>query len=143
LVLIGEVTDAQAYLTGDKEWVYSEFTLRVREVLKNTTALAVSEGGSLIADREGGRVRFPSGHITLQYVHGQGMPRVGRRYALFLTCDRQEQSSHVLTGYELRGGRVFPLDNPAGGQHPIATAYKDADETLFISDLRTAIANGQ
>lgn len=142
LVVIGEVTDAQAYLSSDKTWVYSEFTVRVEEVLKNTTSVALTQGNSLVADRDGGRVRFPSGHTTLQYVRGQGMPRVGRRYALFLINIEEEQGTYVLTGYELRGGRVFPIDNP-GGQHPIATVYNGTDETSFLSDLRAAVASAQ
>jgi hypothetical protein len=143
LVLIGEVTDAQAYLSEDKDWVYSEFTIRVDEVLKNTGKVTVSQGSSLVTDRDGGGVRFPSGRITIQYIVGQGMPHSGRRYALFLTCDDQQQSIHILTGYELRGGRVFPLDKPGGGQAAAATLYKDADEAAFLNDLRAAIANSQ
>lgn len=141
-VVIGEVTDAQAYLSSEKDWVYSEFTIRVDEVLKNTLGVALTEGSSLIADREGGRVRFPSGRTTLLNIPGQGMPRVGRRYALFLTHPDQEQGAHILTGYELRGGRVFPIDDLGGQRHPIAK-YKGADETSFLSDLRAAVANAQ
>lgn len=141
LVVIGEVTDAQAYVSDDKDWVYSEFTIRVEEVLKNTGSVALTQGTPLIADRDGGRVRFPSGRTTLQYIRGQGMPRAGRRYALFLTHADRELGAHILTAYELRGGRVFPVDNPAGGQHPVATVYKGTDETTFLNDLRTAIAN--
>jgi hypothetical protein len=33
-VVIGEVTDAKAYLSEDRTSVYSEFTIRVGEVLK-------------------------------------------------------------------------------------------------------------
>jgi hypothetical protein len=143
LVVMGAVIDAQAYVSKDKNWVYSEFTIRVDEVLKNTSNITLAQGSSLVADRDGGGVRFPSGRIVIQHIVGQGMPRVGRRYALFLTCDDQEQNIQVLTAYELRGGQVFPIDNPAGGQHPIATAYKNADEVSFLSDLRAAIANPQ
>lgn len=67
------------------------------------------------------------------------MPRTGRRYALFLTQDDQQQSTHILTGYELRGGHVFPLDKPGGGQTPAATLYQGTDETSFLSALRSAI----
>ncbi|MDT7688991.1 MAG: hypothetical protein QOE46_1750 [Acidobacteriota bacterium] len=143
LIVIGEVTDAEANLTEDKDWLYSEFTVRVDEVLKNTSNVTLTRDSSLVVDREGGRVRFPNGHITLQFIPGQGMPRVGRRYTLFLICEEQEQSIHILTGYELRDGRVYPIDNPAGGQHPIATMYKEADETSFLNDLRTAIVSGR
>ena len=137
LVLIGDITDVEAYVSDDKTAVYSEFTIQVDEVLKNTSNLALTQSDSLIADRQGGRVRFPSGHITLLYVRGQGMPRVGRRYALFLTHIDQEQNSNILTGYELRGGRVFPIDSTVGSQ------YKEIKETVFLNDLRTAVANAQ
>jgi hypothetical protein len=137
LILIGEVTDVEAYLSNEKTAVYSEFIIRVDEVLKNTSNLAPTQGSSLIADRQGGRVRFPSGHTTLLFVQGQGMPRVGRRYALFLTHTGQEQSANILTGYELRGGRVFPIDSPVGKQ------YKEAEETIFLNNLRTAVADAQ
>lgn len=143
LILMGEIVDAQAYISNDTAAVYSEFTVRVGEVLKNTRGVTLAEGSSLAADRQGGRVRFPNGGTSLQYVQGQGLPRVGRRYVLFLTLTNQEQGAHILTGYELRGGRVFPIDNPAGGQHPIATVYKDADETSFLNDLRAAVADAQ
>ena len=144
-VVIGEVAEAQAFLSEDKTEAYSEFTLRVDEVLKNDQRTPISQGSSIIIERAGGRVRFPSGHIALSFVSGQGMPRVGRRYALFLTHNFsifggiQEQDFYILTGYELHSGKVIPLDNP--GDHPLATAYKGADESAFISDLRSAIAN--
>lgn len=143
LVIIGEVVDAEAFLSGSKDWVYSEFTIRVDEVLKNTSNVALTRGISIIADRDGGGVHFPGGRVTIQYIAGQGMPRVGRRYALFLTGDDQGQSFHILTGYELRGSRVVPIDNPAGGTHPIATKYNGADEVSFLSDLRSTIASAQ
>ena len=143
LIVTGEVVDAQAYLSEDKDWVYSEFTIRVGEVLKNASKAPLGQGSTLVVDRDGGGVRFPSGRITILYIAGQGMPRTGRRYTLFLTRDDQEQSIHIITGYELRDGRVFPIDNPGGGQNPAATSYKEADETSFLSDLRSAITNSQ
>jgi hypothetical protein len=137
MVVVGEVVDARSYLSESKNWVYSEFTVRVEEVLKNAGGVTLSKGSSIDVDRDGGRVRFPNGQVTLQFMHGQGMPRPGRRYALFLTFDAQDQDAHILTGYELRGGRVFPLDNSPG---PLTTEYKGADEKTFLNDLRAAIA---
>ena len=143
LVVIGEVVAAEALLSESKDWVYSEFTIRVGEVLKNTSKVTLSQGSSITADRDGGGVRFPSGRVTIQYIVGQGMPRVGRRYTLFLTSDDEGQSFHILTAYELRGGRVVPVDDPAGGTHPIAVKYRGADEESFLSDLRSAVDNSQ
>lgn len=140
MVVVGEVVDAQAYMTEGKDWIYSEFSVRVEEVLKNVSNVTLTLGSSIDVNRDGGRVWFPSGRITLQYTAGQGMPRLGQRYALFLSLDTQDQGAHILTGYQLRGGRVFPLDNPAG---PSTAEYKGVDERSFLNDLRAAIANAQ
>lgn len=140
MVIIGEVVDAQTYITESKDWIYSEFTVRVEEVLKNASNVTLSPGSSIDVNRDGGRVRFPSGRTTLQYTSGQGMPRPGRRYALFLSLDAQDQGAHILRGYELRGGRVFQLDGPAGSG---PAEYQGVDERSFLSDLRAAVANAQ
>ncbi len=143
-VIIGEVTDAQAHLSDDKTAVYSEFKIQIDEVLKNDSSNALSPGGSVAVERNGGRVRFPSGHTVVSFTNHQRMPRVGGRYVLFLTHsfptgEINQQDFYILTGYELRGGRVFPLDNTNPG-HPI-TAYKEAAESSFLKDLNSAVAN--
>lgn len=144
-IVIGSVIDAQAYLSDDKTGVYSEFTIEIDEILKNDSRTPLIPGSSIVAERSGGRVRFPSGHITLSHTRGQGMPRVGRRYVLFLTHDFplvgfQEQDFYILTGYELKAGRVGLLDNPS--QHPI-TEQNGKDEASFLNQLRTTIAAPQ
>lgn len=72
------------------------------------------------------------------------MPIVGRRYLLFLSHDfpslaRQYKDLHILTGYELKGGKVFPLDNPGGGTHKIATQYNGETESTLLADLRQGL----
>lgn len=140
VVLIGRVKDAQALLSSDKEAVYSEFTVQFKEVLKKEGSEVLSPDGFITITRGGGRVRFPSGHITLQHIAGQGMPRVGREYVFFLTRDDQEQDFHILTAYELRGNSVMPVDFPS--DHPI-NQYIGADKASFMSALRLAVANPQ
>ena len=136
-VIVGEVVDAQAYLSDDKTGVYSEFTINVSEVLKDGDPACLGAGNLITVERAGGRVRFPSGKVSKYFTVGQGMPRRGRRYLLFLT--RTQQDYQLLTGYELRAGRVFLLDNP-GPRHPITT-YQDLDEAKLLNDVRVAIAS--
>ena len=42
-IVMGEITNAQAYLSPDKTGVYTEYTVRVDEVLKQSSAAAVGQ----------------------------------------------------------------------------------------------------
>jgi hypothetical protein len=137
-IVIGRVLDAQAYLSNDKTGVYSEFKVSTEQVLKNDRFASLNNNSSIVVDRKGGRVRYPSGHLALYQISGQDMPRAGHRYVLFLTRDNPEQDFSLLTGYELSAGCVVSLDNPTG--HPIAM-QNGKDEASFLNELRSAIAN--
>lgn len=144
-VVIGQIADAQSYLSPDKTGVYTEFTVRLEEVLKADGAAALAPGGTLAAQREGGLVRFASGRVQRYKPHFQGTPRVGGRYVLFLKRNEDGQTYFIWTGYELSGGRVHPLDGVdlPGGATELSqfAAYKNADEATFMSALREAVAH--
>jgi hypothetical protein len=140
-VVIGRVKAAQAHLSSDKAAVYSEFTVQVDEVLKTDVVESPPPDSLITVTRGGGRVRFPSGHITVKHIAGQGMPLAGRQYVFFLERDAEEKDFHILTGYELRGDRVFTLDFPQEG-HPI-NQYHDVDKATFMNALRLAVAGPQ
>ena len=53
LVVLGEIIAAKAYLSNDKDFVYTEFTIRVEELLKNADSRKTGPK-NVIADREGG-----------------------------------------------------------------------------------------
>jgi hypothetical protein len=142
-VIIGEVTDAQAHLSDDQTSIYSEFVIQIHQVLKNDNKASLSQGNSVLVERSGGRVRFPSGKVVVSAINHQDLPRIGKRYLLFLTHEgpdaRDYEDFRILTGYELRDGQVFPLDKPGSG-HPI-TAYKGASEMLLLNELAIALAD--
>jgi hypothetical protein len=143
-VIIGEVKDAKAFLSEDKTAVYSEFIIQVDEVLKGSSSGPMTIGSYVTALRPGGGVRFPSGKVRKFLVAGRTLPHRQGRYALFLKYDDLAQAFYIVTGYELRGGKVFPLDGiPKYGsdKHPFASysKYLNADETTFLADLREAI----
>ena len=139
-IVIGEVSTAQAYLSEDKTAIYSEFGVRIDEVLKTETRFPVVPGSILPVERVGGRVRFPSGKLAVSIVVKQDMPRIGGRYVLFLIhrFPSETEDFYILTGYELRSGRVSPLDRITSG--PIA-AYQGTDEISLLRDIRKAIAD--
>ncbi len=139
LIVTGTVSKAKAELTPERKKVYSEFTVTIDEILKNDELAPLSHGDKVTADRAGGRVRYPSGKVGMYWVTGQGMPQVGMRYLLFLTKTDPKSGYSILTGYELRDGRIHLLDNPGSG-HPI-TASEGADEPSFLNQVRSAVAH--
>lgn len=142
VVLLGEITAAKAYLSEDKTAVYSEFEVRIQAVLKNNSNQTLRAGESIAAERFGGRVRLPSGKLFIAAVDNQDMPRVGGKYLLFLTNDfigakHSEEDFNILMGYELKGGKVFPLDRTSS-KHPIAR-YNEKDESTLFADLSSKL----
>jgi hypothetical protein len=133
-VVIGTITDAKAYLSSDKTGIYSTFVVVVEEVLKNSGKLSV--GNFVEAEREGGRVKFPSGRLHLYKVSEQDMPRVGARYVLFLTETDSESVFQILTGYEIREASIYPLD-----ELPQSRSYENTTASTFVSELRMKLAN--
>jgi hypothetical protein len=149
VVVVGEVTSAQAYLSNDKTSVYSEFTVRVADVLKNGGSESLYFGAQIVAERAGGRVRFPSGKVLLRGApYGKNMPRVGQRYIFFLKHNAEGQDYSIITAYELRSGRIFPLDGSPEGdvksnQFAEYEKYAGLDETSFFNEVRSAIEKGE
>lgn len=135
LVVIGEVISANGYLSSDRTGAYSEFTVQVSDVLKSDGRQSVS---SIIAEREGADVQLPDGRIIRYEIVYQGLPRTGRRYVLFLKYNDAGNDYTIVTGYELRKNRVFPLDEP----EPFAT-YRKYAENAFLNAVREAIAQSQ
>jgi hypothetical protein len=135
------VVDAQAYLSDDKTGVYSEFSVRIEEVLKNDSLTPSFPGSLVVAERYGGRVRFPSGRVTFYGNREQGMPRQGGRYIFFL--ERSDQQYSILTAYELLSGRIYPVDgsNAPGrdSAYSVGAAYENADATRFRNEVQRAI----
>jgi hypothetical protein len=134
VILIGTVTEAEAVLSNDRTGVYTELTIQIEEILKDDSQ-QLSPGSSIEVERQGGRVRFPSGHITTEHVTGTGIPCPGKRYLLFLT--RVPSDLYIHFGYELTGSKVALLDMYP--RHP-SQSYKGADEEKLISDLRAVLA---
>lgn len=134
-IVVGEAVEAQAHLSNDKTNVYTEFTIRVNEVLNTTNPTSLVSGSLINADRTGGFVRYPNGHKMLYRVFGFSMLRTGKRYVLFLTNPDQSPNYQVLTGYELGASAVSPLDST-----PQFEKYKGMDPAAFLEAVRDAIA---
>lgn len=141
-IISGRVVSARAHLSPDRTNVYSEFQVDIHEVFKRDSFVSLEPGASVVVERQGGRVRFPSGKIMVSVVNHQEMPKVGSFYLLFLTHQGltvpvSPEDFFILTGYEFRGGQATPLDKILPG-HPIS-AYKGVAVDKFLKDFSAAM----
>lgn len=132
-VLIGEVLASEAHISNDKTGIYSEFTVRIDEVLKGAD-FGLHNGDTLTVDRSGGTVQYANGHKRLYSIAGQNLPRVGGRFVLFISVSQRGHNYHILTGHELAGGKVSPLDESTS-----TSAYEGIDETSFLKAVHEVI----
>lgn len=109
VIVIADVLQSEAHLSEDKTGVYSEFTIRLVDVLKSDSSLP---GYEMIVERLGGYVRYPDGQKRLYRVGTGGMPRVGARYLFFLK-PTPELDYSILTAYEFGDKSVVALDPSA------------------------------
>lgn len=133
-IVVGDVRDAQAFLNDDNTGIYSEFNVRINEVLKDDAASPLA--GMVTGERAGGAVKFANGRTRSFRMNEMGFPRVGGRYVFFLQRNPDGQDYTILTGYELRGGRAFALD---GDNKSRFRVHDGTDEAAFLSEVRAAI----
>jgi hypothetical protein len=145
-VVTGTIDDVNAYISSDRTTVYSEVTLNIEEVLKKDPRYPLVSGLILSAERPGGAVRFPSGKILRRGELGRNIPQAGRRYLLFLKYNEAGKDFSIVTGYELAGNYVLPLDGTdnleKGGRFPQFGAYeryRDAEVPAFLNNVRALI----
>ena len=111
LIVTGLATAASAYLSNDKTGVYTEYTIRIEQVLKDNSSRKLSSGIAITIDRTGGAVRYPDGHKIGYLVAEKKLPSVGALYVLFLRDDKRSKNFEVVTLYELKVDSVIPLDS--------------------------------
>jgi hypothetical protein len=137
VIVVGEVISARASLFEDKSSVYSEFNIRIEEVVKDDGQSPLSVDEAIIVGRPGGRVRYKSGQISFFRLTGLGMPGVGHRYVFFLTYGVEQGDYDILTAYELQGERAIALDR-INSKYGAIKAGQGNDAASFLATLRNA-----
>jgi hypothetical protein len=135
-VVIGTVVGAKAFLSQDHTYVYSDFSIKIDEILKPDVAAHLAVGQQLVAYRDGGTIRFPSGHVRNFLNYGQGYPTVGAQYLFFLgrpDTNIREYQMTLFATYQLANGVVFPLDDANA-------SYEGKSETELLDQVKKLIA---
>lgn len=134
-VVIGTVLGGKAYVSKDHTFVYSDYQIKIDQILKQDSSANLTVGGVVVAMRQGGTIRFPSGHVRHFINNGHGFPAVGAQYLFFLLKPDAVPEYEMTIGatYELRSGRVYPLDD-------ISKEFDGVSEPDFLNKVQTAIA---
>ena len=138
LIVEGVVMESAAFLSNDRQSVYSEFTLRVTDVLMSRHGAAVRSGDTLTTERWGGRVRYPDGRIIRYGLPGYGSPIIGVKYLLFL-ANADAGNYRVLTGYDVHGKAVRPLDGARISYRGMWSCDRHSDQDY--QELRTEVTH--
>jgi hypothetical protein len=136
-VVIGTVLSGGSFMSNNHTAVYSDYQVRIDEIVKQAPAGKLAVGDEVIASRPGGAIHFPSGHTTNFLIIDHGLPAVGSQYILFLfklIPNQPEYEMAFESGYELKNGRVYALDE-ANEQH-----YDAMSAPAFLELVNRAIA---
>jgi hypothetical protein len=134
LIVIGKVLEAAAHLSDNKKNVYSEFTVQIDEILKDTNG-KIKKEGSITVDREGGFVEYKNGLRRFHAIADLGMPQVGGKHILFLRNRDKSPNYEIINGYELKDGGVRNLTGSTE-----STSYFGMDQTVLLSKVRMAVS---
>jgi hypothetical protein len=136
-VVVGTVLGGKVFVNKDRTYIYTDYQIKIDQVLKQDAASSLSIGTEIVGAREGGAIHFPSGHTTHYITSGKGFPEVGSQYVFFLyRLIPNSPDYEILAGYQLQGGQVHPLDAENSD-------YDDINATAFLDTVQKAIAGGK
>ena len=136
-ILIATPVLAESKMAYTRTFVYSRYMLKIEKILKGKQKNGFRTGGQIQAvELAGGRVRFPSGHMTSFIRPGYGFLDVEKRYVLFIWTPPHTQTYTIANPYAIQDGLVFPLETV-----PNVSAYqKGMPVQQFEARVKAAIA---
>jgi hypothetical protein len=138
---LGSVTKGQPYLSEDGTSLYSEFTISVEEVFKDSASLSLKRGSVVALFRKGGSLRLASGRVVRTDVHGLGDPPLAEhRYLCFLHYDAGGYWFRTDKLWELRNGVAAPMDPIDQGLAQAGRSqFSGMSEPDFLAAVRDAV----
>jgi hypothetical protein len=140
-IVVGIVDRMQPYFSEDNWNIYKEYTITVKEVLRDANRLALNPGSTIALDRMGGAIRLVSGGVIRQNVEGNGGPLIaGHKYVLFLQYDARGSWFRSVKSWELWNGLAVPVDpgDIAAAQRG-QSRFAGMTEANFVAAIRDAV----
>jgi len=140
-IVLGSVTRVQPYLSEDGTNIYTEFTISVEEVFKDSAGLSLKRDSVVTLFRIGGSLRLASGRVVRTDVHGLGdPPAAGHRYLCFLQYDARGYWFRIEKLWELRNSVAAPVDPVDEGLAQAGRSqFSGMSEPDFLAAVRDAV----
>ncbi|HWW74001.1 MAG TPA: hypothetical protein VNZ44_01320 [Pyrinomonadaceae bacterium] len=138
-VVVATVRAKESQLTEDEKYVFTDYEVTVKEVLKDNAASHLSASDVLTVTRPGGKVLL-GGHLITVVDEGVKPLTVGDEYLLFLKFIPETGTyaaiSEGRSGFKLSHGRVESLSAGAG----YARKQEGRDSDSLVGEARAAAA---
>jgi hypothetical protein len=139
-VVIATVTSKESQLTENERYVFTDYEVSVKEVLKDNADSHISPSDMLTVSRPGGKVLL-NGHVITVVDEGVKPLSVGGEYLLFLKFIPKTGAyatvSENRSGFKLSHGRVTPLTEAIG----YAKKQEGRDSESLITEVRAAASS--
>jgi hypothetical protein len=129
-VVIGVQGSSQSFLSENQEWIFTDNSVSVREVLKDNAAHPLAPGSTIIIARSGGSIDTPDGHHIVVADPSYPPLHAGGTYVLAL---RYVPSTGQYWQFDHRGG--FRIDGKQALS--LISKYKYTQEPRFDYDSET------
>lgn len=142
-IVLGTVNSVAPFFSADHTHLYTEFTVSIESVMKDSSGVA-KDGGTIAVDVRGGRATLANGRTVEDRMFKNFLLASGGRYVLFLRYVRQGAFFTVIKSWELKNGAAVPtshedlLDAEAG-----KSRYAGMPESNFLKAVRQAAGSGQ
>jgi hypothetical protein len=134
LIVVGDVISVNAFLSNDRGGVYTELTIRIDELLKNSES-GKAAPQKVMADREGGIVVYPNGQRVMYQSSERGLPLLGSRYLFFLKKNGPSPNYEIIASYDITGDQIYHMEKGA-----VLEEINDSTRPAFLENIRNKIA---
>lgn len=138
-VVVGTLKAKASALTGNGEFIFSDFQMNVEDVLKDNPEHPIKPKSDIIITRPGGTLEI-NGRTVYAVTLGFRPFQIGSRYVLFLNYI---PATGAYRPFAERSFRLLPTGvSPLSPNRPYKDLHSEGDPTAFIQEVRDASAAG-
>jgi hypothetical protein len=109
-VVTGHATRGTSYFSNDRTTIYSEFSVKIDQILFNASGKPLTGGSAIDLVRPGGVISMPGGGRLIRGCPQEAMPRRVPQYLFVLSYTHQADVFPIVAGFEMAGNSVYMLE---------------------------------